>query len=173
VRLRCPLCAKGGRAQNAVRAARRPRPLLRTPLSALCQKRTSAAQSIISSARLKSLAAWIGRWSWHPLQTLKQPKPSARGGDLRPPVWLGSSRAPFSPLWLLLPCFRKIPASVRLAPTCRHNKFPTATAFAESLAALRRTNSQLGQIVRSYIIRWQSAPQISNQPPGGVRSGDL
>jgi hypothetical protein len=121
----------------------------------------------------KSPAGWIGRWSWHRLQTGKQPKPSARDGDLRPPVWLGNSRAPFSPLWLLLPCFRKIPASVLLAPTCRHNKFPTATAFADFLAASRRTNSQLGQIVYSCIIRWQSALQISNQTPGGARSGDL
>jgi len=96
---------------------------------------------------------------------------SARDGDLRPPVWLGSSRAPFSPLWLLLPCFRKIPASVLLAPTCRHNRFPTATAFADSLAASRRTNSQLGQIVHSCIIRWQSALQVSNQTLGGTRSG--
>jgi hypothetical protein len=133
----------------------------------------SLARSKIGRRELKSPAGWIGRWSWHRLQTLKQPKPSERDGDLRPPVWLGSCRAPFFPLWLPLPCFRKIPASVLLAPTCRHNKFPTATAFADSLAASRRTNSQLGQIVHSCIIRWQSAPQISNQTPGCARSGDL
>ena len=77
--------------------------------------------------------------------------------DLRPPVWIRSVRVPFSPLWPLLPCYRKRPASVLLAPTCRHNKSPTATAFADSLAASRRTNSQLAQTVHSCIIRWQSA----------------
>jgi hypothetical protein len=40
-------------------------------------------------------------------------------------------------------------ASVLLAPTYRHNKFPTARAFGESLAASRQTNSPLGQILHS------------------------
>jgi hypothetical protein len=84
--------------------------------------------------------------SLYQLQTLKLPKPNPGRGALRPPVWLGSARAPFSPLWLPLPCSRKRRASAQLAPTCRHNKFPTATAFGDSLAASRRTNRQLGQI---------------------------
>ena len=82
-------------------------------------------------------------------------------GDLRPPVWIGSARAPFSPLWLLLPCSRKRPASVLMAPTCRHNKFPTATAFANSLGASRRTNNQLGQIVHSCIITNASSTMVT------------
>src|SRR5215467_6162753 len=59
---------------------------------------------------------------------------------LRPPVWPGSVRGLFSPLWPPPPCSRKRPASALVAPTCRHNKFPTARAFGESLAASRRTN---------------------------------
>ena len=69
----------------------------------------------------------------------------------------------FSPLWLPLPCSRKRPASVQLAPTYRHNKFPTATAFGESLAASRRTSSPLSQILDSCIIKWRCALSISNQ----------
>ena len=88
-------------------------------------------------------------------KTIK-PKPNA-GRDLRPPVWLGSARAPFSPLWLPLPCSRKRRASVLLAPTYRHNKFPTARAFRESLAASPRTNNQPRQIHHSCAIKWGRA----------------
>jgi hypothetical protein len=88
--------------------------------------------------------------------------PGAACGDLKPPVWLGSARAPFSPLWLPLPCFRKRRASALLAPTYRHNKFPTATAFGDSLASSRRTNSRLGQILHSCIIRWRWSSKFSN-----------
>jgi len=88
--------------------------------------------------------------------------PGAACGDLKPPVWLGSARAPFSPLWLPLPCSRKRRASALLAPTYRHNKFPTATAFGDSLASSRRTNSRLGQILHSSIIRWRWSSKFSN-----------
>jgi hypothetical protein len=91
--------------------------------------------------------------------------------DLRPPVWIRSVRVPFSPLWPLLPCSRKRPASVLLAPTCRHNKFPTATAFADSLAASRRTNSQLGQIVHSCIITIASSIMVRRRCEASHISG--
>jgi hypothetical protein len=80
---------------------------------------------------------------------------SSAYNDIRPPVWLGSARGPLSPLWLPLPCSQKRRASVVRAPIYRHNKFPTARAFGESLAASRRTNSQPGQILHSCIIRWR------------------
>jgi hypothetical protein len=53
-------------------------------------------------------------------------------------------------------------ASALLAPTYRHNKFPTATAFGDSLASSRRTNSRLGQILHSCIIRWRWSSKFSN-----------
>jgi len=92
-----------------------------------------------------------------------QVKP-AECDDLRPPVWIRSVRAPFSPLWLLLPCSRKKATSVLLAPTCLHSKFPTATASADPLAASRRTNSRLGQIVHSCISRSPVALSKPHQP---------
>jgi hypothetical protein len=88
---------------------------------------------------------------------------SSAYNDLRRPVWLGSARGPFSPLWLPRPCSQKTRASVLLAPTCRHNEFPTAKAFGESLAASPRTNSLRAQIFRSCVIRWRRAPRITNQ----------
>jgi hypothetical protein len=79
----------------------------------------------------------------------QEQRASSAYNDLRPPVWPGSARGPFSPLWLPRPCSQKTRASVLLAPTYRHNKFPTARAFGESLAASRQTNSPLGQILHS------------------------
>jgi hypothetical protein len=86
-------------------------------------------------------------WRWPPRH--RNNAASSAYNDLRPPVWPGSARGPFSPLWLPRPCSQKTRASVLLAPTYRHNKFPTARAFGESLAASRQTNSPLGQILHS------------------------
>ena len=94
-------------------------------------------------------------WRWPPRQ--RNNGASSAYNDLRPPVWLGSAQGPFSPLWLPRPCSQKIRASVLLAPTCRHNKFPTARAFGESLAASRQTNSPLGQMLHSCVIKWRWA----------------
>ena len=81
---------------------------------------------------------------------------------VRPPVWPGGVRGPFSPLWLLLPCSQKRRASVLLTQTYRHNKSPTARALGDSLASSRRTNSRLGQILHSCIIRWRWSSKFSN-----------
>jgi hypothetical protein len=56
------------------------------------------------------------------LQTFKLLKADPGCGGLRPPVCLGSARAPFSPLWLPSPCSRKRRASALVAPTYRHNR---------------------------------------------------
>ena len=51
------------------------------------------------------------------LQTFKLAKADPGCDDLRPPVWLGIARAPFSRLWPPPPCSRKRPASALVAPT--------------------------------------------------------
>jgi hypothetical protein len=108
--------------------------------------------------------------SLYQLQTLKVPKPNAGCGDLKPPVWLGGAQAPFSPLWLPRPCSQKTRATILLAPTCRHNRSPTATAFGESLAASRRTSSPLGQILDSCFLNGDARFQFQTR---GATKGSL
>jgi hypothetical protein len=102
-----------------------------------------------------------------PKQTAQRRETAARliNKRVRPPVWPGGVLKPFFPLWLPLPCSQKRRASVLLAQTYQHNKSPTARAWGDSLASSRRTNSRLGQILHSCIIRWRWSSKFSNSSP--------
>jgi hypothetical protein len=123
-------------------------------MSALGQKQTSDCRPLMSALPPKAdiRGGTLAMAARHRNNTA-----SSAYNDLRRPVWLGNTRGPFSPLWLPRPCSQKIRASVLLAPTYLHNKFPTARAFGESLGASRQTNSPLGQILYSCVIKWRWA----------------
>jgi hypothetical protein len=162
-------------------AAKSPRPILGSSSGILgiigCGRFRSRAvgDDYLGRNRLQALSRfpqatprgnWCSRIDRRMSSPLQRPSPTCTHApsvrmsaysDLKPPVWQGSARGPFSPLWLPRPCSQKTRASVLLAPTYRHNKFPTARAFVESLASLRQTNSPQGQILHSWVIKWRSA----------------